>query len=120
MTNNGSLSHNLLMPKKHVPKTYFAKTNKEITESDISLFEKGITLDDGYTTLPSKLEICEDGCFVTIYEGKYHQIKRMFLSTGKRVTYLKRIKMGGLELDESLELGDMREITKEELDKLWT
>lgn len=120
MTNDGVLSHELLSPKKHIPKTYFAAIDKEISQSDITAFENGIVLDDGYKTLPAQLEELGEGCLVTIYEGKFHQIKRMFQSVGKRVEYLKRIKMGGLCLDEGLPLGQMREITKEELEKLWT
>ncbi len=120
MTNDGSLSHELLSPKKHVPKTYYTEINEEITQKDIAAFENGIVLDDGYKTLPAILEAFGEGCLVTIYEGKFHQIKRMFQSLGKRVEYLKRIKMGGLSLDENLPLGQVREITQEEIDKLWT
>jgi len=118
LTNDGTLAHNLLSPKKHVPKTYFAQVLHEVTSDDITAFEEGIELDD-FTTLPAKLKPSGDGYLVTIYEGKFHQIKRMFESVGNKVTYLKRIKMGGLPLDEGLELGEMREITKEEMEKLW-
>jgi 16S rRNA pseudouridine516 synthase len=120
MTNDGALAHALLSPKKHVPKTYFARVSGEITQSDIDAFRGGIVLGDGYKTRPAVLERTDGGCFVTITEGKFHQIKRMFERTGKRVTYLKRVKMGGLELDPSLMPGDIKEITKEESDTLWT
>jgi len=119
LTNDGNLAHNLLSPKKHVPKTYFAQVLYEVSDDDITAFEQGIILDDDYKTLPAKLQKADDGYLVTIYEGKFHQIKRMFEGVGNKVTYLKRIKMGGLPLDEALELGEMREITKEEMDKLW-
>jgi len=118
LTNDGSLSHNLLSPKKHVAKIYFAQVLNEVTSDDITAFENGIELED-FTTLPAKLRQSDDGYLVTIYEGKFHQIKRMFEAIGNKVTYLKRIKMGGLSLDESLELGEIREITKEEMEKLW-
>jgi len=118
LTNDGTLAHNLLSPKKHVPKTYFAQVLHEVTNDDIIAFEKGIELED-FTALPAKLKQTTDGYLVTIYEGKFHQVKRMFEAVGNKVTYLKRIKMGGLPIDESLELGEMREITKEEMEKLW-
>lgn len=120
LTNDGKLAHELLSPKKHVPKTYFAKLDKEVCKEDIDAFEKGIVLDDGYKTLPARLEEGEGGVYVTIYEGKFHQVKRMFNQVGKNVTYLKRIKMGNLTLDPALSKGEVRELTKEELDCLWT
>lgn len=119
MTNDGGLAHKLLSPKNKVPKMYYVTVIKEITPHDIKEFAEGVVLDDGYKTMPSSLEACDGGCLVTVYEGKFHQIKRMFESVGNKVTYLKRIKMGGLELDKSLPPGGVREITEEELDKLW-
>lgn len=122
ITNDGQLTHQLLSPKKHVPKTYFAVINSEVTESDIEEFSKGVTLDDGYHTKPGELKILKSGLTsdieLTIMEGKFHQVKRMFEAVGKRVVYLKRISMGSLELDEALELGEYRELTDEELEAL--
>lgn len=119
MTNDGDLAHRLLSPKKHIPKKYFAKINDIVTQEDVEAFKKGITLDDGYETMPGNLEIIKadynSEVFVTIYEGKFHQIKRMFEARGKKVIYLKRLSMGSLKLDESLSLGDYRELTDEEL-----
>ncbi|MGM9951372.1 MAG: pseudouridine synthase [Lysinibacillus sp.] len=119
ITNDGSLSHNLLSPKKHVPKTYYATIDGVVTEADIEAFRKGVELDDGYVTKPGELVILKSGDVseieLTIQEGKFHQVKRMFESVGKKVTYLKRLSMGALVLDEALELGDYRELTEEEL-----
>lgn len=122
LTNDGKLSHNLLSPKKHVPKTYYAEIDGRVTEKDVADFKQGVVLEDGYKTLPSDLEIISSGeeskVHITIYEGKFHQVKRMFLAVGKEVTYLKRLKMGSLELDQDLELGEYRELTEEELEAL--
>jgi len=122
ITNDGQLAHNLLSPKKHVPKTYYAKIDGEVTQSDIEAFQRGVELDDGYVTKPGELIILSSGSKseieLTIQEGKFHQVKRMFESVGKKVTYLKRLSMGSLRLDESLNLGDYRELTVEELNGL--
>ncbi|MBP2241469.1 16S rRNA pseudouridine516 synthase [Cytobacillus eiseniae] len=122
LTNDGQLAHRLLSPKKHVPKTYFAVINSEVTEEDIVAFKKGVILDDGYETKPGELTILKAGITsdieLTITEGKFHQVKRMFEAVGKRVIYLQRISMGPLLLDESLELGEYRELTDEELESL--
>lgn len=122
LTNDGQLAHQLLSPKKHVPKTYYAKIDGEVTEDDIQAFQQGVTLDDGYETLPAELVILEAGpesqIEITIVEGKFHQVKRMFQAVGKTVTYLKRLSMGELKLDEDLELGEYRELTDEELELL--
>lgn len=123
ITNDGELTHNLLAPKKHVPKTYFAKVEGRVTDKDIEAFSKGITLDDGYLCKPAELEIGErtgniTEVILTIHEGKFHQVKRMFESAGKRVVYLKRIKMNTLELDPSIGLGQYRELTEDEYNRL--
>lgn len=125
LTNDGQLAHRLLSPKKHVPKTYEAEVAGLVTDEDGEAFERGVALDDGYVTLPAKLRIvgtdaaAADGpssrVELTIVEGKFHQVKRMFASRGKRVTYLRRLSMGELKLDESLPLGAVRELTEEEL-----
>lgn len=123
LTNDGQLSHQLLSPKKHVPKTYYATILGEVTKEDIESFKVGVELDDGYVTKPAKLEILSAGnqsiINITISEGKYHQVKRMFESVGKKVTYLKRISMGPILLDEEeLQKGEYRELTDEEIELL--
>jgi len=119
LTNDGKLSHRVLSPKKHVPKRYYARVSGVVGEDDIKAFKEGVVLDDGYKTMPSELEIIksddESEIELTIHEGKLHQIKRMFESVGKEVVYLKRLSMGNLKLDESLELGEYRELTDEEV-----
>ncbi|EGT3902364.1 rRNA pseudouridine synthase [Clostridioides difficile] len=119
LTNDGKLSHRILSPKKHVPKTYYAKIDGVVTEEDVEAFLEGVVLDDGYKTMPSQLNILksddESEIELTIHEGKFHQVKRMFESVGKKVVYLKRLSMGNLKLDESLELGEYRELTDEEV-----
>ncbi|NMS90157.1 rRNA pseudouridine synthase [Clostridioides difficile] len=119
LTNDGKLSHRVLSPKKHVPKTYYAKIDGVVTEEDVESFTEGVVLDDGYKTMPSQLNILksddESEIELTIHEGKFHQVKRMFESVGKKVVYLKRLSMGNLKLDESLELGEYRELTDEEV-----
>ncbi|WP_100331891.1 pseudouridine synthase [Bacillus xiapuensis] len=122
LTNDGKLSHRLLSPKKHVPKTYFAVIEGEVTAADIEAFRRGVTLDDGYVTKPGELVIVKSGLHsdieLTITEGKFHQVKRMFAAVGKRVVYLKRLSMGPLQLDEELELGEYRELLPKELELL--
>jgi 16S rRNA pseudouridine516 synthase len=122
LTNDGKLAHRLLSPKKHVPKTYFAVIRGEVGEEDIAAFKKGVILDDGYLTKPGNLVILKSGetsdIELTISEGKFHQVKRMFESVGKKVIYLKRLSMGPLKLDETLELGEYRELTEEEIEQL--
>ena len=119
LTNDGKLSHRVLSPKKHVPKTYYAKIEGIVTEEDIKAFKKGVVLDDGYETMPAQLEILKSDEIseieLTIHEGKFHQVKRMFESVGKKVVYLKRLSMGKLKLDETLALGEYRELTEEEV-----
>ncbi|MEQ6049906.1 pseudouridine synthase [Lysinibacillus capsici] len=122
LTNDGQLAHNLLSPKKHVPKIYYAQIEGVVTEEDAEKFANGVELDDGYVTKPGKLVILKSAqqseIELTIQEGKFHQVKRMFEAVGKRVTYLKRISMGSLKLDENLALGEYRELTAEELNGL--
>jgi 16S rRNA pseudouridine516 synthase len=129
LTNDGQLAHDLLSPRKHVNKTYVALVTGRVGEAEIVSFRKGVTLDDGYVTMPAELEILdylegskEQGVLsrisLTIREGKFHQVKRMFEAAGKKVVYLKRISMGPLSLDESLPLGSYRELTGEEVEAL--
>lgn len=122
LTNDGQFSHKLLAPKNRVPKTYYAEISGEVTEDDVEEFKQGVVLDDGYETLPAELEIIKSGPVseieLTIVEGKFHQVKRMFEAIGKRVIYLKRISIGNLKLDEDLELGEYREISPEEIENI--
>jgi 16S rRNA pseudouridine516 synthase len=124
LTNDGKLAHRLLSPKNHVPKTYFAVIQGEVTEKDVEAFRNGVILEDGYHTKPGILKILKSGLRsdieLTITEGKFHQVKRMFEAVDKKVIYLKRIEMGPLQLDESLELGDYRELSNEEVQLLTT
>ena len=95
LTNDGQLAHRVLSPKKHVPKTYYAKIEGVVTEEDIKAFAEGVTLDDGYETMPAELVILKSDEIseieLTIHEGKFHQVKRMFESVDKKVIYLKRL-----------------------------
>lgn len=122
LSNDGKLAHNLLSPKKNVPKTYYAHIDGVVTEEDIVAFENGVMLDDGYVTKPGKLKILKSDetseIELTITEGKFHQVKRMFAAVDKKVVYLKRLSMGPLTLDETLPLGKYRELTDEELTML--
>ena len=139
LTNDGILSHNLLSPKKHVDKKYYVKIAKSLSENDIKTLENGIKLEENFVTKKAKVEIvCNDSkkesedfnffenknnknenlVYITISEGKFHQVKRMFKAVNNEVLYLKRVKMGNLLLDEKLELGEYRELTEEELNNL--
>ncbi|QHQ62119.1 pseudouridine synthase [Anaerocolumna sedimenticola] len=122
ITNDGDLAHRLLSPKKHVPKVYYAQIKGLVTKEDVVKFKAGIKLEEDFITLPAQLEILEAGevsvIKVTIYEGKFHQVKRMFEAVSKEVLYLKRLSMGELELDESLAPGEYRKLTENELNKL--
>lgn len=123
LTNDGQLAHTLLSPKKHVPKTYFAKINGSIPENTYEKFREGVILEDGYQTQPALLKVVQDSVdestiYLTITEGKFHQVKRMFEAVDRKVTYLQRVQMGNLKLDESLPLGTYRELTEEELSML--
>lgn len=123
LTNDGELNHRLISPKWKVDKVYYAKIDKKVTEKDVEAFKKGITLDDGYVCKEATLEIIEatdegSEVNVTIQEGKFHQVKRMFEAVDKSVVYLQRIEFGGLPLDEDLEEGEYRELTEEEIKHL--
>lgn len=118
ISNDGKMAHELLSPKKRVDKKYYAEVYGLVEESHKDIFRNGIELDDGYKTLPAELEIIESDIvskvYLTIQEGKYHQVKRMFGALSMRVVFLKRVSIGKLELDENLKLGEYREITEEE------
>ncbi|MDX1958016.1 MAG: pseudouridine synthase [Leptospiraceae bacterium] len=121
-TNDGKLGFRLTSPKSHVEKKYYARVTGKITASHIESFKQGIVLDDGYKTKPAFLEIIsadtESEVYVKISEGKFRQIRRMFTALGEEVIYLKRVKMGTLELEESLSVGMGRELTEEEVTEL--
>ena len=122
ITNDGELAHRLLSPKKHVDKVYYAKVKGVVTEADIKAFSEGVSLGQGEMAKPAVLEIIASDEIseikLTIQEGKFHQVKRMFLSVGKEVIYLKRLSMGTLVLDENLPLGGYRPLKAEELEQL--
>lgn len=123
LTNDGELAHRLISPKKDVVKKYYVEVSGELKEEHILIVEDGVTLEDGYKCKSARLEILEsseDKSRANIYitEGKFHQVKRMMKSLGTTVTYLKRLSIGELLLDENLVLGEYRYLTNEELDKL--
>ena len=123
ITNDGQLAHRLLSPKRHVDKKYYAVVSGTVTEDDVRAFAEGLTLPDGLECLPAELRVLSAReaaaeVEITIQEGKFHQIKRMFLAIGKEVLYLKRLTMGPLALDESLAPGEYRRLTEEELENL--
>lgn len=122
LTNDGQLTHDIISPKKHVPKRYYAKIQGIVTEKDGEVFKEGVVIDDGYKTLPAELFILNSGevseIELIIFEGKFHQVKRMFEAVDKEVIYLKRMEMGPIKLDESIKEGECREFTDEEINML--
>lgn len=118
LTNDGQLSHQLLSPKKHVPKRYLVHVEGVLTHADVQAIKAGVVLEDGYAAMPGQLTIKTSDhtstAEITIYEGKFHQVKRMFEALGKHVVFLKRLQMGGLLLDEMLEQGEYRPLSPEE------
>ncbi len=119
ITDDGDFAHNMLAPKKHVTKLYYATVNGKVTKEHIELFEKGITIDSGIECLPAKLRVIEDAdtpkVEIEIMEGKFHQVKRMFEAIGLKVLTLHRQKIGQLELDENLAPGECREMLHKEI-----
>lgn len=122
LTDDGVLAHNILSPKKHVSKVYYAELEHEADESYVEAFAKGLEIDGGDVCKPAKIQILENqhNVLITIKEGMYHQIKRMAEAMGNKVVYLKRIKIGGVSLDESLALGECREMLHKETENLYT
>lgn len=122
ITNDGELAHRLLSPKKHVDKVYYAKIRGVVTEEDVASFAKGLDIGKGERAKPSKLEILSSDevseICLTIQEGKFHQVKRMFEAVQKEVIYLKRLSMGSLRLDATLKPGAYRALTEEERKRL--
>lgn len=122
ITDDGGLAHRMLSPKSHVPKTYFVRLAKPLNGTELDVFEKGAVLSDGTVCLPAQLRAmsASNECEVVLHEGMFHQIKRMFESVSNEVVYLKRIRIGGLELDKSLDLGESRELADQEVPLLLT
>ena len=122
LTNEGGLAHALLSPKRHVDKVYYTRVTGRLTEADCQAFAGGLTLADGLVCLPAGLEILSAGeeseAYVTLREGKFHQVKRMLACLGKPVAYLERIRMGPLALDRDLPRGAFRFLTENELEEL--
>lgn len=119
ITNDGALAHELLSPAKHIPKTYEATVDGIVTEEDVRKFAEGIDIGEKKLTKPAELVVIKSNVMskiqVTIYEGKFHQIKRMFEAVGKPVLELKRLAMGALRLDETLQPGEYRPLTTDEI-----
>lgn len=116
LTNDGSTAHYLLSPKRHVSKIYRVKTEHPVSQNDIDRLESGIKLDKGDTALPAKVEqISENELFITIVEGMYHQIKRMLEAVGNKVVFLERVEFGKIPLDTTLERGEWRYLTEDEI-----
>ena len=118
ITNDGELTHNLLSPKKHVDKVYLAEFEGVFPEDGKEQFQAGLILEDGVKTMPSHIIVNRNQARLTIREGKFHQVKRMFQAVGCQVTYLKRLSMGSLTLDENLKPGEYRPLTNEEIESL--
>ena len=116
LTNDGDLTHKLISPKKDVSKTYFARTDVPMEDADAKLFEAGMDLGD-FTSKPAKLEFTDNPneVYITISEGKFHQVKRMCEKCGKKVVFLKRISIGKLKLKDGLGIGEYYEVSKDEL-----
>lgn len=123
LTNDGKFAHQITNPKHSISKKYYVKVEGEFSLDDVSSFRKGLMIYDGnknlYQTKPATLDIISSNeAYITISEGKYHQVKKMCIKVGKTVTYLKRLQIGGLMLDSNLETGEYREITLEEKERI--
>ena len=123
LTNDGELAHKLISPKKDVEKKYYVEVSGELKNEHLKIIKEGVILEDGYRCKPARLEILDSSegnskANIFITEGKFHQVKRMMKSLGATVTYLKRLSIGSLKLDENLKLGEYRYLTEEELNKL--
>ncbi|MDE6233116.1 MAG: rRNA pseudouridine synthase [Lachnospiraceae bacterium] len=122
ISNDGDMAHRLLSPVNHVGKVYYARIDGFVTEEHVKIFSEGIDIGGGITTKPGILKILksadESEIELKIYEGKFHQVKRMFEAVGMKVVYLKRISMGEIALDNSLKTGEFRRLTEEEVSRL--
>lgn len=122
LTNDGDFAHSVTSPTRHISKTYEVQVDGNLDTEDVEAFRQGIQLRDGTKCLPAELVVDIKNCDfakVVIYEGKYHQVKRMFASRGKPVVELKRLSIGGLRLDNSLKEGDFRELTLQERESIF-
>lgn len=125
ITNDGELAHRLLSPKNHVEKTYYVEVSGILDDVDVDAVEEGLDIGEEKKTIPAKMEILKtdiqnniSSCYLTIHEGKFHQVKRMMKKLGKTVTYLKRVSMGSLILDSKLKKGNYRKLTEQEIIEL--
>lgn len=125
ITNDGELAHRLLSPKNHVEKTYYVEVSGILDDVDVDAVEEGLDIGEEKKTIPAKMEILKtdiqnniSSCYLTIHEGKFHQVKRMMKKLGKTVTYLKRVSMGSLILDSKLKNGNYRKLTEQEIIEL--
>ena len=123
LTNDGELAHKLIYPKKDVEKKYYVEVSGELKNEHLKIIKEGVILEDGYRCKPARLEILDSSegnskANIFITEGKFHQVKRMMKSLGTTVTYLKRLSIGSLKLDENLKLSEYRYLTDDELNKL--
>lgn len=125
ITNDGELAHRLLAPKNHVEKTYYVEVSGILDDVDVDAVEKCLDIGEEKNTIPAKMEILKtdiqnniSSCYLTIHEGKFHQVKRMMKKLGKTVTYLKRVSMGSLILDSKLKKGNYRKLTEQEIIEL--
>ena len=120
LTNDGKNAHRLLSPRHHVEKKYYFEADEPLPQSVVEDFRNGVVLRDGYECKEAEIELNPDGRsgFITLTEGKYHQIKRMIASFNNRVTYLERVSFGGITLDDSLARGEWRLLTDEEISLL--
>ena len=125
LTNDGALTHHLLSPAQHIPKTYYAEIDGYVTDDTINLFATGVDIGDEKPTLPADLRILSSDSTAArseieliITEGRFHQVKRMFEAVGMKVTFLRRIAMGELKIDESLPTGAYRSLSEEEVSLL--
>lgn len=125
ITNDGELAHRLLSPKNHVEKTYYVEVSGILDDVDVDAVEKGLDIGEEKNTIPAKMEILKtdiqnniSSCYLTVHEGKFHQVKRMMKKLGKTVTYLKRVSMGSLILDSKLKKGNYRKLTEQEIIEL--
>ena len=120
ITDDGDFAHKLTSPRNHVFKTYYAELDKTPNRENINSFEEGMVLEDGTALMPAKLAVLSDKkARVVIGEGKFHQVKKMFAARGIKVLYLKREKIGGLELDSDLPKGSCRELSKSDKDVIF-
>lgn len=121
ITDDGALAHKMLSPKSHVEKEYIVTLEKPYEEKYKDIFANGVTIDGGEKCMPATIIFTDDIKVVRLilHEGKYHQVKRMMQAVGNKVTHLKRIRIGGITLDETLSPGKAREITREEIERLY-